>query len=499
MSDSSPNTPRSSNASFETEGADASSRRLTRTVALIKQHALEHRMDIERRVEEAGFEISKERQMEFTAESDQEYLHELFGDDTPALFEGPVWIYVLARRRAVSVFRTLMGPADPIVAREQAPNSLRAIYGTSIQMNAVGAARDEATAEEMITALFESSPPFEPTVGLDDELAVGGYDDDGDRVQAFLSPTSSQTRSSTNSDNVKARTNSGIVPLGSNPHFKARPLPKSTRAPSSQPRMTRAAALRSGSLVIAPTPFKDRHKELKKVVPTREELKQVFLDVPGHKRSLSIAVASTAPPTVAPRMTRAASLRIGGGATNGAAVKRPAPRPSVAIEAKAKVIFEGVPGHKRRESFSVASVRAPTVAPRLNKSAELRAKKDAPPTSYMFRTPSTPKANGTTTPSLSRATSQNNLSNGSPSRPRSSMAGPNPTLNTAPTLTRASSSLALSPPPRPPSIEPRQNRSAMLRAAKKFDAEGKPVVEKKKPSHPPVSMKNITNSRALTA
>lgn len=25
--------------------------------------------------------------MEFTAESDQEYLHELFGDDTPALFE----------------------------------------------------------------------------------------------------------------------------------------------------------------------------------------------------------------------------------------------------------------------------------------------------------------------------------------------------------------------------------------------------------------------------
>lgn len=57
MSESGLNTPRSSNASFELEGADASSRRLTRTVALIKQHALEHRMDIERRVEEAGFEV----------------------------------------------------------------------------------------------------------------------------------------------------------------------------------------------------------------------------------------------------------------------------------------------------------------------------------------------------------------------------------------------------------------------------------------------------------
>ena len=35
--------------------------------------------------------------MEFTAESDQEYLHELFGDDTPALFECVCLVLFLAR------------------------------------------------------------------------------------------------------------------------------------------------------------------------------------------------------------------------------------------------------------------------------------------------------------------------------------------------------------------------------------------------------------------
>ena len=50
-----------------------------------------------------------------------------------------------------------------------------------------------------------------------------------------------------------------------------------------------------------------------------------------------------------------------------------------------KAAFEGVPGHKRRETISVASVKAPTVAPRLNKSAALRVSKElqGPPTSYM--------------------------------------------------------------------------------------------------------------------
>jgi hypothetical protein len=78
----------------------------TRTVAIIKHHALNHRFDIERRIQEASFEVRshlhvpeskfisvlppqivKERQMEFDVETDPETLYELFGEDADSLGE----------------------------------------------------------------------------------------------------------------------------------------------------------------------------------------------------------------------------------------------------------------------------------------------------------------------------------------------------------------------------------------------------------------------------
>ena len=78
----------------------------TRTLAIIKTHALQHRLAIERRILEASFEVRlstsarlkrsltdlcakivKERQMEFDTSSDQDFLQELFGRDVESLFE----------------------------------------------------------------------------------------------------------------------------------------------------------------------------------------------------------------------------------------------------------------------------------------------------------------------------------------------------------------------------------------------------------------------------
>jgi hypothetical protein len=127
--------------------------------------------------------------------------------------------------------------------------------------------------------------------------------------------------------------------------------------------------------------------------------------------------------------------------------------------------FEGVPGHKRRESISVMSTKPPAVGPRLNRSAALRAEKEkAPPTSFQFKAPvaRTPSRAGTV------------------SRPASAQA-----IRPAP---RDPSPPAQAPPkpkpkPRPsslmaPTIAPRPNKSALLRAAKMEAASTKKPVQR---------------------
>ncbi|KAF7299579.1 Kinesin-like protein [Mycena chlorophos] len=427
----------------------------TMTVAMVKTHALQYRFDIEKRIQEASFEIVKERQMEFDVETDPDTLYELFGEDAETLGEGPTWVYVLERRRAVEVWNTLMGPADPEAAKAESPNSLRALYGTDKLHNAVMGSADNETAEMQIASLFASSPVF-PLSDLPDD---GAYDEG----YAASNPSTTAGRKSM---------------------FKARALPSTHEKPDIVPRMSRAAAIRAGLVVV----------EVDKVTPTvareplsKEKLAKTFANVPGHKRAESIAVASTAAPTIAPRMTRAAALRLG--------LPPPAPvKKTAATNGNGNANFDGVPGHKRRETITVASVAAPTVAPRLNKSAALRASKDnAPPSSFQFKAPGK---------GLSRSNSVSSLSYGGSSRPPSrpasaaSMAATStpkpaarprpssvsvrptaarpsilPPKTSAPAVVTTNGTAPERPKPRPssvsaPSIAPRTNRSAALRAAK---------------------------------
>ncbi|PBK75071.1 hypothetical protein ARMSODRAFT_951138 [Armillaria solidipes] len=421
---------------------------ITRTVAIIKNHALSHRFDIEPRIQEAGFEIVKERQMEFDVETDPEYLYELFGDDADSLGEGPVWVYVLERRRAVEVFHSLMGPSDPA---EAPPNSLRALYGLSAAQNGIMGSPDIHAAESQIASLFASSPPFP----ISDLPPVDGG--------VIASPTSDSLKSPPSTIGSKS---------GKNTQFKARGLPASHASPDIVPRTTRAAALRAG-IVLAPSENKHR------VPLSKEQLAKTFANVPGHKRTETIQVASTNAPAIKPRMTRAASLRLGVPLPE--APKKTTPPTTSGTKPKTAAIFEGVPGHKRRETISVPSLASrPSLAPRTNRTSSLRAQKDnAPPTSFMFRQPTTPKLPGSAN-SLSRSTSRTSLHSqpGTLSRATSAMSINRVShgATSAETSSKASESKVTEQPkkkaPRPssisaPTIVPRTNRSVALRVAKK--------------------------------
>ncbi|KAJ7459868.1 hypothetical protein FB451DRAFT_563301 [Mycena latifolia] len=476
--------PLSPNVYDEQEAPPPATHSSTRTVAIIKNHALVHRFDIERRIQEASFEIVKERQMEFDVETDPETLYELFGEDAESLGEGPVWVYVLERRRAVEVWNTLMGDRDPEVARQEAPNSLRAQYGTVLRQNALMGSPDGQTAEVQIASLFASSPPF-PSSELPD--VDGRYAS----MRSMSSSVLDALRQNTSDEGYAPSNPSTTGKAYGKPTFRARALPTTHANPDIVPRTTRAAALRAGVLVEKGGPSVPR------APLSKEQLAKTFANVPGHRRAESIAVASTAAPAIAPRMTKATALRLG--------LPPPAPvRRRSATEGGDKQTFDGVPGHKRRESIVVASVQAPTVAPRLNKSAALRASKDqGPPSSFQFRIPSAPKL-----PGLARSNSTSSLQTKPPSRPASAAsvstpkrpavsrpssvsvrpAAPRASIVPAkPTLTNRNGSSETAgangtgaapadpaparPKPRPssisnPSIAPRTNRSAALRAAK---------------------------------
>ncbi|KAF9233301.1 hypothetical protein BU15DRAFT_90408 [Melanogaster broomeanus] len=476
---------------------------LTRTVAFIKTHALDQRLEIEPRILQANFEIVKERQMEFDTESDPETFYELFGEDAPFLGEGPVWVYVLERRRAVQV--TFNPPPVP-----------------------------QRRAETVIAALFASSPPFPPSElpHVEDRRNAGEYDRaslDSDSSAVLEAIQLSLYAPATPSDTPLSFTylfGRTLSVTGSNsspgkPQFRARSLPKTHLAPDIAPRLTKAALLRQGlnadgSPKMAPPKTRMSLASTGLRLPRsgeKERARKTFNGVPGHKRADTISVASTAPPVIAPRMTKAAALRLGieQPATPGKkrmSISGPPPKAS----GLGSTNGGSVPGHKRRETITVASVKPPTITPRPNRSSALRKEGGVPPSSFMFRTGTAAKTPGSGTQSRSSSTmsAYQDSSNPPPSwgRPRSTVPsraasrtsyGAPPIVKTTSYSSQTSSSGTGNGPlsttsatsndsesgsvhndttsphqrmaPRPaslqaPTITPRPNRSALLRAQK---------------------------------
>ncbi|KAI8907831.1 nucleoside diphosphate kinase [Gorgonomyces haynaldii] len=130
------------------------------TLALIKPDAYPgHKEEILQRIKAEGFTISHEQEVVFTPEKAQEFYKEHAGKPFYETLCGwmssaPIYALVLEKSEAVKQWRQLAGPTNSEKARQEFPQSIRALYGTDGSQNAVHGSDSPASAEREIKVVF---------------------------------------------------------------------------------------------------------------------------------------------------------------------------------------------------------------------------------------------------------------------------------------------------------------------------------------------------------
>lgn len=134
---------------------------MQKTFAMIKPDAVSagYHHNILQELELAGFaivskarvQLTRARAAEFYAEHKGKHFYEKLVD---FMSSGPVIALVLAKEEAITGWRTLMGPTNSVVAKEQKPDSLRGKYGTDGTYNACHGADSPASAAREIKFFF---------------------------------------------------------------------------------------------------------------------------------------------------------------------------------------------------------------------------------------------------------------------------------------------------------------------------------------------------------
>lgn len=139
---------------------------------------------------------------------------------------------------------------------------------------------------------------------------------------------------------------------------KARILPSSLSAPTIQPRLSKAAALRMG-IKLPDKRSTERREEVDNngTAVAEEQREKVF--VPGTVRRAVTPPKSLAKPSVAPRQNRASALRTTDGVElRGAAVRPPTSRRESVGTSERSSPFIGLPGFaKQKKSQNASSSR----------------------------------------------------------------------------------------------------------------------------------------------
>jgi nucleoside diphosphate kinase homolog 5 len=133
-----------------------------RTLAIIKPDAAYKSEEIEDIILRNGFTILQSRRIHLSPEQCSEFYNEhsskiFFPSLVAFMSSGPIIAIELAKINAIQSWRDLIGPTNSEKAREIQPDSIRAIYGTDGQCNAVHGSDSEASAEREIRFFFNKS------------------------------------------------------------------------------------------------------------------------------------------------------------------------------------------------------------------------------------------------------------------------------------------------------------------------------------------------------
>lgn len=130
----------------------------TRTLAIIKPDAVAagHTQDIIKQIEMNGFKIIAQKQLTIDKATAEKFyaIHQskpFFNDLIAYITSGPCVLLVLERPNAIQVWRNLMGATDP---RKADPGTVRNLYGTDIQHNAVHGSDSVESAQSEIKIFF---------------------------------------------------------------------------------------------------------------------------------------------------------------------------------------------------------------------------------------------------------------------------------------------------------------------------------------------------------
>ena len=139
------------------------------TVAVIKPNAMEQKDLVLKKIEESGFHIAMQKEALLT----QELVNTIYQNKNDSSFydslqdfmcSGPSLMLVLSKRDAVNDWRNLIGPVDPVEAKEIAPTCLRAIFGKDILENGLHGCSSRDRVDNLIKVIFEDNGQIQVVV-----------------------------------------------------------------------------------------------------------------------------------------------------------------------------------------------------------------------------------------------------------------------------------------------------------------------------------------------